>query len=326
MQSVTRKFILPLAMTVLALTLAACGGGGGNVERRVAMLVEPMPEGEIEPEPEMDAAETPVVRLERIVQQGDRLLGPSRHASYSLTVQGLPLSDQRFLPSSCSGTVCTAFDGTTLSIEDVLDESVTDEIALRSAAIASVHGFDTLAVTLEMHTPGAAGLVDDVTITEFPSLDGYGFWDDHGFAALAIADGPVAGRADGVPIAGEFSSATSFVLGDTTGSNPAGTGGASWSGPAEAASTSTFERRRGTATLTIADLSQPRLGVEIDVPGYAIGSPAWSDIPLHAGRFQAGTLGGGDYLEGDFYGPAHEEVYGVFDTRSYIGAFGGKQE
>ena len=326
MQPVTRKFILPLAIIVLALTLAACGGGS-DAERRVAMPeVKPMPEGDMAPEPEMDAAESPVVRLERIVEQADRLLGPSLHASYSFTVQGFPISRQPFLPSSCSGTVCTAFDGTTLSIEDVLNESVMDEIALRSAAIASVHGFDTLAVSLDRDTLGAAALVDAVTITEFPSVDGYGFWGDRGFGALLIADGPVAGRADGAPLTGEFSSATSFVLGDTTGINPAGTGSASWSGPAEAASTRTFERRRGTATLTIADLSQPRLGVEIDVPGYAIGSPAWSDVPLHAGRFQAGTLGDGDYLEGDFYGPAHEEVYGVFDTRSYIGAFGGKQE
>ena len=38
-----------------------------------------------------------------------------------------------------------------------------------------------------------------------------------------------------------------------------------WQGIAEAASTGTFERLQGTATVTIADLSLPRVGVAIDV-------------------------------------------------------------
>ena len=107
--------------------------------------------------------------------------------------------------------------------------------------------------------------------------------------------------------------------------NPAGLGTATWTGIAEAASTRTFQWRPGTASITIADLSHPRVSVDIDVPGYAIDAPAWADIPLASGRFAIGTAGS-DYLEGNFHGANHGETYGVFDTGAYIGAFGAKRD
>ena len=101
-------------------------------------------------------------------------------------------------------------------------------------------------------------------------------------------------------------------------------GSATWSGIAEAASTSTFQRREGTATLTIADLSQPRVGVDIDITGFAINSPGWADMPLTNGRFATGDIGN-DRMEGQFYGPSHDEAYGVFETGAYVGGFGAKR-
>lgn len=85
--------------------------------------------------------------------------------------------------------------------------------------------------------------------------------------------------------------------------------------------TAAFARLAGTATVTIADLSRPRVGVAIDVPGHDIGAPGWADMPLLDGRFSTGTAGT-DYLAGDFHGPAHQEAWGVFDTGAYVGAFG----
>ena len=81
----------------------------------------------------------------------------------------------------------------------------------------------------------------------------------------------------------------------------------------------------GTATLTIADLSRPRVDVAIEVPGHTIGAPGWADMALGNGAFSSGTAGT-DYLSGNFHGPAHEEAWGVFDTADYIGAFGAKRE
>ena len=115
-----------------------------------------------------------------------------------------------------------------------------------------------------------------------------------------------------------------YAVGAASGTNPGGTGSATWSGVAEAASTRTFERRQGSATVTIADLSRPRVGVEIDVPGFAIGSPAWADMQLADGGFATGSAGA-DRLEGNFHGPDHDEAYGVFDTGAHVGAFGAKR-
>ena len=64
-----------------------------------------------------------------------------------------------------------------------------------------------------------------------------------------------------------------------------------------------FERHEGTATVTIADLSRPRVGVAIDVPGQSIGAPGWVDMPLDAGSFSTGSVGT-DYLAGNLHGPA----------------------
>ena len=55
-------------------------------------------------------------------------------------------------------------------------------------------------------------------------------------------------------------------------------------------------RRRGSATVTIADLSRPRAGVETGVPGFAIGSPAWPGSPLAGGGFASGSAGAGGHL------------------------------
>ena len=118
--------------------------------------------------------------------------------------------------------------------------------------------------------------------------------------------------------------ASAFAAGEATGTNPTGMGSATWSGIAEAASTSTFQRREGIATVTIAELSRPRVGVEINVPGFAIDSSTWTGIPLTNGHYASGTVGS-DYLEGHFHGPSHEETYGVFDTGAYVGAFGAKR-
>lgn len=97
-------------------------------------------------------------------------------------------------------------------------------------------------------------------------------------------------------------------------------------GFAEAVETDGYTRLQGTATVRIAELSRPRVGVAIAVPGHDIGAPEWVDMPLSEGRFGAGTPGGGDWLAGNFHGPGHEEEWGVFDTTDYLGAFGARRQ
>ena len=139
-----------------------------------------------------------------------------------------------------------------------------------------------------------------------------------------VGDRSVSGRYQGIPVTGDVRIVIPYVAGDAAEINSAGLGSATWTGVAEVASTRNFQRRQGHATLTIAELSRPRVGIEVDIAGYAIGSPGWSDIPLANGGFATGNVGS-DYLEGNFRGSDHGEAYGVFDTGAYVGAFGAKR-
>jgi hypothetical protein len=128
-----------------------------------------------------------------------------------------------------------------------------------------------------------------------------------------------------VEFSGDIKNTSAFVLGSPTWSSPAGVGSATWRGPAEAISVSSYQRRPGTATITMADLSVPEIDVDVAIGGRQIGSAAWDNISLDRGWFGVGSYGQ-DALAGNFFGPQHQEVYGVFDTGAYVGAFGAKRD
>ena len=208
-----------------------------------------------------------------------------------------------------------------ITLADLLDPANRISVTAPADALGSQGGFDTQTASVDTDL---SRLFTETTLTENPSLHHYGVWGEYGYVNLQFAEGPMSGQIRDVPFTGDLGFATVYVMGDATGTNPEGMGSATWSGAAEAVSTSTFQRRQGTATLTIADLSRPRVGVEVDIAGFAIGSSRWSDIPLTTGRFATGSVGS-DYLEGNFHGPNHEEAYGVFDTGAHMGGFGAKR-
>ena len=116
----------------------------------------------------------------------------------------------------------------------------------------------------------------------------YGCWGVHGVAALTVAPGPLSGETQGEPLEGLFSFATARAAGHAAGADPAGTGGAMWQGIAEAASTNMFGRLQGIATVMIADVFRPRVGVAIEpLDGRDISTPAWADLPYSRGSFAA---------------------------------------
>ena len=188
--------------------------------------------------------------------------------------------------------------------------------------LGSRDGFDSFATRVGFELTER---IPGTTVTAGTSMLSWGFWGVHGFAALEIGKGPLTGTVDGTAMAGEFSLARAYAVGGVSGSNPKGLGSAVWRGIAEASPTGAFERLTGTATVRIADLSRPRVGVTIDVPGHDIGAPGWADMPLADGGFSTGTAGS-DWLAGNLHGPGHEEAWGVFDTSGYIGAFGARRE
>ena len=301
------KSVATFVAVLGVLFLSACGGGGGGSS------------GLSDEELDRVRSDPRVVRLGGILERADTLLVPSVRLNYSLSAQGQTLSDRLVERFSCSGARCVGQEGTVVTVADLLDPDT--DIDLTEVTLGSRGGFDTVTTAGKFDTSSS---VQGVTITDFPSPFSYGFWGEYGFAAVEIGNGRLAGRSQGVSFTGNMSWAGAYVVGDAAGTNPGGIGSATWRGIAEAASTRTFQRRQGTATVTIADLSRPRVGVDIDITGFPIGSPAWSDMRLARGHFATGSVGT-DRLEGNFHGPDHSETYGTFDTGAYVGAFGAKR-
>ena len=296
------------ACAAAPLMLAACGGGGSSPSLTDNAI---------------DRSDPRVIRLGGILERSDTLLVSSIHTDITLAFQGFPVGEERSVENmSCAGARCVGEHGDVIAVQDLFDPSADIDpsagIEVVEAKIGSRGGFDTITATGGFKESNS---FPDGTITAAPTVNVYGLWGEYGFAAVQIVDGPFSGEDQGISFAGDFSHAMAYAVGEAAGTNPAGVGTATWTGIAEAASTDTFQWRSGTATITIADLSHPRVSVGIDVPGYAIDAPAWADILLAEGRFASGTAGS-DYLEGNFHGPDHGEAYGVFDTGAYIGAFG----
>ena len=300
------RYPLTAACLAAALTLAACGGGSSMT-------------GDGGPPDLGDSDDPRVARLGELLDRADALLLSSSHARWSLAAEGeATIEDTLVEGVSCAGARCVAADGTETAVEDLTDPSGI-ELEAVEASLGARGGFDTATTSGRFEV---SQTLPDLTVS--PEVTSYGFWGAHGFAALALAAGPLSAASGGTAYSGDFRLAQAYAVGDATGTNPAGMGSATWTGIAEAAATGTLTRLQGTATVTIADLSRPRVGVSIDVPGHAIGAPGWADMPLGNGRFTVGTAGA-DYLEGNFHGPGHEEAWGVFDTADYLGAFGARR-
>ena len=297
-----------LAAGCMVVLVAGCGGGGGGSQGIRGAELDRL------------RADSRVVALERIAERADALLIPSLRVRLTITAGGDTYSEALTERMTCRGARCRGSEGTDVTIADLLEPS--SETFLRDVTFGTRGGFDTVTTRsgFEAQSPEPGVSFDNI-----PDATEYGLWGRYGYAAVGVLDGAIAGRVEGERFRGTMRFAGALVLGDTSGTNPGGVGGARWSGIAEAASTRTFERRSGTASVTIPDLAHPRAAVGIDIQGFDIGSPDWSDMSISGGRFSAGAVGS-DYLRGAFHGPNHEEAYGVFDTGAYVGAFGAKRD
>jgi len=84
-------------------------------------------------------------------------------------------------------------------------------------------------------------------------------------------------------------------------------------------------RVSGDAIIGIADLARPQVDVAFtnirdEDTGMSRADMAWNDLAVRNGVFN------GARLRGQFYGPEHEEVGGVFSRDGILGAFGAKRE
>lgn len=281
----------------LALALSACGGGGSGGSEVDRFLSDPR-----------------FVSFQGVTKRADTLLASHAHSRYTVTVSGRTESRSESQATNCAGTRCIFADGHTLTVENLFGPPDRVRPGARG-------GFDTAAFTFSglVENPLAGGALNARSETTH-----YGFWGEHGFAALVLGKASLSGAREGSPARGMHLQMGAVALGLASRTNPAGTGSATWTGIAEAARKDTSQRLQGTVTVNVADLARPRVGVAINVPGHAIGAPGWADMALANGRFISGTLGT-DGLVGSFFGLAHQEAWGVFDTTSFVGAFGAKR-
>ncbi|MDE0359772.1 MAG: hypothetical protein OXI74_01240 [Rhodospirillaceae bacterium] len=304
----------------LALLLSACGGGldsvlglgsgSGTTDER-AFPVDAAQARTLTGAGEPDFADGDVATaLEGLVNSADALLMSDFRTN---------LADGMLVPleTICSGATCTApaaraLLGSELSLA-VSDLSYVDADGdgdARFEALASHHD-----VSLAQGT--GVSTFSGVEITRY----GFGGWMDHSFFVVeagAIAQGPPALQGAGVLF--------SYSLGTASASNPSLTGSGTWTGVMVGIDlTPDGNPVQGDARITVDDLSDPMVDVTFTnvldlVAGTTYQGMSWTDMVPTAGGFEGGT--GARTIQGQFYGPGHQEVGGTFMHDSILGAFG----
>ena len=286
-----RTWTLRAAALAGALALAGCDRGGGGATTPGDVPGDPPPGG---------SPSVPLVT--------------ELHFDYALTRDGEdPIEEDGSTSLGCPGAGCPADD---LRVLAGREETGTRD------------GFRTVTGTtggppLTRAFAGASATVSGAAFRR------YGFWGEHGHAAVEIGTGDLSAEADGRRWTGTFEAAHAWAAGEASGTNPAGTGSATWSGIAEAARVRDFAHLQGTAELRIADLSRPLVDVDIDLDDGGDGGDGvaleWRGMELSGGSFGTDAAGT-NRVEGRFHGPGHGEVFGTFDDGTHVGAFGAKRQ
>ena len=296
------KMLRMFSAVAMATVLAACNGNGDETEI-------------------VNDKDPRVERLESIVERSNAIVSTGRHVSYSF-VNTIGQSDARAyqdIDRCREGSRCVSDAGAVTAITSVVDP---DAVAGRGT-IEERGGFNTVFYWRPFE---ARRSLPGYRFNALPRVRSYGLWGNHGYASIDIMKSTVSGQdALGFSFQGPLNVAAAYAIGHSPETNPTGIGSATWSGIAEAASLRSFERRQGTSTITIPDLSLPSVNVGIAISGVDISAPSWEGMSLSQGHFN--NLPDPDsYVAGDFYGPDHAETYGAFETDSYVGVFGAKRE
>ena len=299
--SAVRSVGLPLclkhnvvACILMAGLLAGCGGGGGGS----AMVVDGPPM--------VDSIQS---TISQIAGSADSILASDVLASLPVGRQMMPFR----LDTSCTTNSCTAlYNGeehvrVSVSEFDALDPNIDLQRTTAQQGVPIAEGGGVLT---------GAGIAADVTLL--------GGWLDHNFFAVQLEE-VTHEMSDGVDLAG-LQAGYAYSIGNATGTNPALSGNATWRGGMVGGSVgSDGSLIRGDATLTL-DIAQMAIDVaftnirNVGTTGQSRADMMWGGLAVTNGTFGTGTQG--DSIQGQFYGPNHEEVGGIFERDQIIGAFG----
>ena len=115
-----------------------------------------------------------------------------------------------------------------------------------------------------------------------------------------------------------------FSFGASPGTNPTEIGGGVWTGALVGLDSDTRERIEGDAVIEIDDFARPDVDIALtgiqDARGSVRADLHWENLQLEQGAFHARDVDAS--VEGRFYGSAHREVGGIFETDQVTGAFG----
>ena len=282
-----------VAYIIMAGLLAGCGGGGSGS----AMVVDAPP-----------MVDNVQATISQIAGSADSILASDVLTSVPVGGQMIPF---RF-DTSCATDSCTAsYNGVehvrvSVSDLDALDPNIDWQRTAAQQGVSIAEGGG------ELTEPGISV---DVTLL--------GGWLDHNFFAVQL-EGVTHDTSDGGDVAG-LEAGYAYSIGNATGTNPALSGDATWRGGMVGGSVGSDRSLvRGDATLTL-DMAQMAMDVAFTNIRDASTEQSradmmWGGLAVTNGTFGTGSQG--DSIQGQFYGPNHEEVGGIFERDQIIGAFG----
>ncbi len=329
MQNNLKSLTLPV---FLATALAACGGGGSS------SVTASSSGGDSGPAPDdlsniawaIDAAAarqavagseastvTPAQASQALVAIESNL--DTSSVSDVLAYQGTGSLIR--VTNTCSGLNCTFTlpDGTSETIDLGEDSSDTG-----TTEFQMVMTHNDVPMVQQRRRDGAG------TADQFELLS-YGGWLTHSAFEVGVSSSPSFASP-------EVSLAISASYGDNTGTNPSGSAGmtATWTGVIAGVDMSAANRENvihGEVTATVdfvnsgMDLTFSNL---VDLNDASRNSAlngmdwTWDGLSLTDGTFQSGSST--NQVQGQFYGPNHEEVGGTFERNQIIGAFGAARQ
>lgn len=289
-------------------TLAGCGGGGGNVRPEQPPPVMPEPDTDDDEEQEEEQEQDEEEEREPELPPPPP---PARFTDEAARLLGLSDTVIRAQAGPC-GTdgECLAFVlGGLIETHPLRGDTTLDEFDIGDTPYEPVTSRGNVSLANGRRSGRTFGAT------------AYGGWMSHSFFNVHVST--ITTR-DITISRSWFPDA--YSVGDASGSNPSPiAGGATWTGAMAGIDISDSpllgNRVSGDATIGIADLTSPQVdvmftGIRDEDAGTTRADMVWNDLAVRNGVFS------GVRLRGQFYGPNHEEVGGVFKRNDIIGAFG----
>ncbi len=295
-----RQSIIAVICVGFSVILTSCGGGSSSGMKSVpvvTVLPTPTPTPTPDPEPMPEPMPGP--------SEGSLL--PEIAVTSVLSEDFyINLAGQRiWLETSCDAASCSI---TILGQTEIIP---LDQFGLALANPATEVGEVTMTSGIQSATVRQES--DNI------SLEGYGAWAEYQLGFLGTVDAAFSG----IPV----SMVVPFVIGTGVDTNPV-SGSATWTGTMMGQDYSdplgSNEAVFGDAQIDVnfADLNLNVLFSNIvgRTTNEAFEDINWPDLMMENGRFS------GEGIQGQFFGPNHEEAAGVFNKSDILGAFGTTRE